>query len=124
MKTVNVGIAGVGNCASSLIQGVEYYSRRPGSHPRDGRGIEIRGPSLLFPNPFNPRNPRLTFSSVWDHSRTRIVTRSWPTWRCTCSAEWKSRPSTVEGSLPRPTARGSVRVRSSIVESSARARVT
>jgi myo-inositol-1-phosphate synthase len=29
-NTVNVGIVGVGNCASSLIQGVEYYSR-PGT---------------------------------------------------------------------------------------------
>jgi len=27
MGTVNVGLIGVGNCASSLIQGVQYYSR-------------------------------------------------------------------------------------------------
>lgn len=26
MSTVNVGVIGVGNCASSLVQGVEYYS--------------------------------------------------------------------------------------------------
>ncbi|HEU4371762.1 MAG TPA: inositol-3-phosphate synthase [Methylomirabilota bacterium] len=26
MSTVNVGVVGVGNCASSLVQGVEYYS--------------------------------------------------------------------------------------------------
>ncbi len=28
MRTVNVGIIGVGNCASSLVQGVEYYANR------------------------------------------------------------------------------------------------
>lgn len=31
MGTVNIGIVGVGNCASSLVQGVEYYSRPTGS---------------------------------------------------------------------------------------------
>ena len=30
-KTIKVAIAGVGNCASSLVQGVEYYRDRPGS---------------------------------------------------------------------------------------------
>ena len=30
-KTIKVAIAGVGNCASSLVQGVEYYRERPGS---------------------------------------------------------------------------------------------
>ncbi len=29
MGTVRVAIAGVGNCASSLLQGIEYYRRRP-----------------------------------------------------------------------------------------------
>ena len=30
MSTVNVGVIGVGNCASSLVQGVEYYSNTSG----------------------------------------------------------------------------------------------
>jgi myo-inositol-1-phosphate synthase len=30
MNAVNVGIIGVGNCASSLVQGVEYYSNLAG----------------------------------------------------------------------------------------------
>src|SRR5712691_7196785 len=30
MSTVNVGLIGVGNCASSLVQGVEYYSNTSG----------------------------------------------------------------------------------------------
>ena len=28
MKKIKVAIAGVGNCASSLVQGIEYYRRR------------------------------------------------------------------------------------------------
>ncbi len=35
MKTIRLAIAGVGNCASSLIQGIEYYKR----HPNDNVGI-------------------------------------------------------------------------------------
>lgn len=30
MSTVNVGVIGVGNCASSLVQGVEYYASTAG----------------------------------------------------------------------------------------------
>ena len=30
MSTVNVGVIGVGNCASSLVQGVAYYSNTAG----------------------------------------------------------------------------------------------
>jgi myo-inositol-1-phosphate synthase len=31
VSTVNVGVIGVGNCASSLVQGVEYYSNTAGA---------------------------------------------------------------------------------------------
>jgi myo-inositol-1-phosphate synthase len=31
MNTVNVGVIGVGNCAASLVQGVEYYGNTAGS---------------------------------------------------------------------------------------------
>jgi myo-inositol-1-phosphate synthase len=34
-KNIKVAIAGVGNCASALVQGVEYYSNRPNA-PIDG----------------------------------------------------------------------------------------
>ena len=30
-KNIKVAIAGVGNCASALVQGVEYYRDRKGS---------------------------------------------------------------------------------------------
>jgi hypothetical protein len=29
MKRINIAIAGVGNCASSLLQGIEHYRRLP-----------------------------------------------------------------------------------------------
>ena len=38
MKTIRLAVAGLGNCAASLIEGISYYRR----HPRDNRG-------LLFP---------------------------------------------------------------------------
>ena len=28
MKNIRIAIAGVGNCASSLVQGIEYYRQR------------------------------------------------------------------------------------------------
>ena len=34
MSTIRVAIAGVGNCASSLIQGVEYYREADGTAHR------------------------------------------------------------------------------------------
>ncbi len=37
-KTIRLAVAGIGNCASSLIEGISYYRR----HPEDERG-------LLFP---------------------------------------------------------------------------
>jgi len=30
MGSINIAIAGVGNCASSLLQGIEYYRNNPG----------------------------------------------------------------------------------------------
>jgi len=40
----------------------------------------------------------------------RTVTSIWPTWRIVCSAAWKSRPNTVDGSLFLPTKRCSVKI--------------
>ena len=34
MSSVRVAIVGVGNCASSLVQGVQYYARRGPSRAR------------------------------------------------------------------------------------------
>ena len=28
MREIRIGIVGVGNCASALVQGIEYYGRR------------------------------------------------------------------------------------------------
>ena len=55
---------------------------------------------------------------------TRAVVTSWPTWRWVCSAAWKSRPSTVEGSRARPTSRGSSSVAGSVARSCVSARST
>jgi len=32
MSKIRLAIAGIGNCASSLIQGIEYYRKHPGEH--------------------------------------------------------------------------------------------
>lgn len=39
MKEIRVAIAGVGNCASSLIQGIEYYKRMDGNDPESSLGL-------------------------------------------------------------------------------------
>src|SRR5688500_1045910 len=36
MKTIKLAIAGVGNCASSLVQGIEYYKHQ---HSADSAGL-------------------------------------------------------------------------------------
>lgn len=46
MDGIRVAIAGVGNCASSLIQGIHYYSDKPDECSADGVGLlhpEIQG---------------------------------------------------------------------------------
>jgi myo-inositol-1-phosphate synthase len=39
MSEIRIAIAGVGNCASSLIQGIEYYSALGGNHPDSNLGL-------------------------------------------------------------------------------------
>jgi myo-inositol-1-phosphate synthase len=39
MSRIRVAIAGVGNCASALVQGVTFYADGPGD-ARSGRGCE------------------------------------------------------------------------------------
>jgi myo-inositol-1-phosphate synthase len=39
MGEIKVAIAGIGNCASSLIQGIEYYSALSGNHPDKTLGL-------------------------------------------------------------------------------------
>ena len=44
MGTVRVAIAGVGNCASSLIQGIYYYKdAQPGDHVPGLMHVELGG---------------------------------------------------------------------------------
>ena len=38
-KDIRIAIAGVGNCASSLIQGIEYYRRHKKSGNNDYMGL-------------------------------------------------------------------------------------
>jgi len=39
MKEIKVAVAGIGNCASSLIQGIEYYRRNNGKGPDSALGL-------------------------------------------------------------------------------------
>ena len=39
MGKIRVAIAGVGNCASSLIQGIEYYKALDKNHPERSLGL-------------------------------------------------------------------------------------
>lgn len=43
MSEIRLAIAGVGNCASSLLQGIEYYRRRPEANPIGLMHREIGG---------------------------------------------------------------------------------
>ena len=44
MGTIRLAIAGVGNCASALLQGLEYYRTRDNA---DSAGVHARGPRRL-----------------------------------------------------------------------------
>ena len=61
MRSVNVGIVGVGNCASSLVQGVEYYSNAESSTPGLTNAV-CAGYSI----------PDIRFSSAFDVDRSKI----------------------------------------------------
>ncbi|MDA8171812.1 MAG: inositol-3-phosphate synthase [Nitrospiraceae bacterium] len=39
MAKIKVAVVGVGNCASSLVQGIEYYNGLPAKHPEAGLGL-------------------------------------------------------------------------------------
>src|SRR5687767_1144080 len=39
MSKIRLGIIGVGNCASSLLQGIEYYRNGEGARPSNGSGL-------------------------------------------------------------------------------------
>src|SRR3989304_3863215 len=39
MREIRVAIAGIGNCASSLIQGIEYYKSLDKNHPDKSLGL-------------------------------------------------------------------------------------
>ncbi|MFQ5483654.1 MAG: inositol-3-phosphate synthase, partial [Nitrospinaceae bacterium] len=43
MKKVKTVLVGVGNCASSLVQGIDYYRNRNGSKPNGLMHAEIGG---------------------------------------------------------------------------------
>lgn len=38
-RRINVAVVGVGNCASSLVQGISYYTQEPGAHGLIHRSI-------------------------------------------------------------------------------------
>ena len=48
-KNIKVAVAGVGNCASSLVQGVEYYRDRSGSSADGIMRPNLHGQILKLP---------------------------------------------------------------------------
>ena len=48
MKKVKLAVVGVGNCASSLIQGIEYYEHHHNEHSDGIMQPQINGWSIIF----------------------------------------------------------------------------
>jgi myo-inositol-1-phosphate synthase len=63
MKKVRVGIVGVGNCASSLVQGVEYYQKAQA-------GESVPGLMHVDLGPYHVSD--IEFSSVFDVDRNKV----------------------------------------------------
>ena len=85
MGSVRVAIVGVGNCASSLVQGVEYYrdadpsQRVPGLMHVDFGGYHVRT-SSSSPRSTSTRR-RWAWTSPRRSSPARTTPSSWPTCR-------------------------------------------
>lgn len=60
-KPIKVAIAGIGNCASALVQGIEYYK----AHPEDEVGI-------LFPNIGGYRPTNVQIVAAFDIDRRKV----------------------------------------------------
>lgn len=60
---IRVGLAGVGNCASSLIQGIEYYGRDDGNEPP---------PGLIHADVGGYRAGDIEVASAFDVSDTKV----------------------------------------------------
>src|SRR5256885_4646188 len=60
-KAVRLAIAGMGNCASSLIEGISYYAQ----HPEDRRG-------LLFPTLGGYAVADIEVVAAFDISRDKV----------------------------------------------------
>ena len=56
MGKIRVAIIGVGNCASSLIQGIEYYKN---ATDKDKVGLMNQAPTEDKPYPCNKRIPTI-----------------------------------------------------------------
>src|SRR3990170_1585903 len=62
MGEIRIGIIGAGNCASGLIQGIEYYKRNPGQ--------EVIG--LMHPRIGNYSFEDVKVTSAWDVGENKI----------------------------------------------------
>ena len=49
MKTIKIAIAGIGNCASSILQGIEYYRHR---ESKDAIGFVLKSPKATVEKPY------------------------------------------------------------------------
>lgn len=62
MPTINIAIAGIGNCASALVQGLQYYSR---STKKDSVGLRH-----LYLGGFHPRDVKIV--AAFDIDRRKV----------------------------------------------------
>jgi myo-inositol-1-phosphate synthase len=62
MKDIRIGIIGVGNCASGLIQGIEYYKRNPKQEPIGLMHREIGGYSF----------DSIVVTAAWDIGNNKV----------------------------------------------------
>ena len=67
MEPIRVAIAGVGNCASALVQGVSFYA--------PDQRLE-RGAGLMHPNVGGWRPHELAFVAAFDVDARKVVKRA------------------------------------------------
>ena len=86
MTTIRLAIAGMGNCASSLVQGITYYAdadpsdRVPGLMHVELGGYHVRDIKLVAA--FDASRP--TFSASTSNAATSSMSRMWYPPRTTC----------------------------------------
>ena len=103
MGSVRVAIVGVGNCASSLVQGVEYYRNAdPNDRVPGLMHVDLRRLPRLATWSSSPRSTWTPRRSAWTSPRRSSPARTTPSSSATCrrpaSPSSAARPSTVSAS--------------------------